>query len=149
MLQFFTPQNRQDLIKLLDLSIDEISEGSILWRLLLQVEERDRQYQTNFAIEIQALISEALFLRSAIFDEMNQGNQYLKREKEDGEYEREWKDSGSELKGKQDRLRQYIKDIQRLLGYTNRSDNNTLRTVWPGGGVQRQNISSTHSWLFR
>lgn len=147
MLQVFSPQDRQNLVSLLNLSIDELEEGSNLWRLLRQAEDRDQRLSTDTANEIIDLTNQALILRGQIREDMATGTQYFKRYKEDGEYEAEFKDGGSTLKGKEDRLKTYKADIQRLLGYTNRANNNRLRTVWRGGGIQPQDVGRYNRWF--
>lgn len=144
MLQKFTVQDRQNLVDLLDLSVDEIEEGSYLYRLLMQVEARDRRLGSDCYADINQDLAAAVTLRRQIRDEMLTGDQYIESRQEDGEYTVRYKSHGSALKGLEDRLKEYKKSLLRKIGWTNRADNNQLRAVWRSGDIQRQD---TDQWL--
>jgi hypothetical protein len=136
MLQIFTIEDRQKLVSLLSLSIDELEENSLLYRLLAETESRDSRLGTTLSVEVQNLITDASALKDTIFGSISSGDQYLKSEESYLEGAVTWKDNGSELQGKWDRLNQYLFDIQRNIGYTLRPTGNRLRTEWPSGRTQ-------------
>ena len=136
MLQIFTIEDRQKLVDLLSLSIDELEENSLLYRLLAETESRDSRLGTAISIEVQGLITEADELKNTILGSIASGDQYLKSQDSYLEGSATWKDNGSALQGKWDRLNQYLSDIQQRIGYTLRPTGNRLRTEWPSGRIQ-------------
>jgi hypothetical protein len=136
MLQIFTVEDRQKLVDLLNLSIDELEENSLLYRLLAETESRDSRLGTTISTEVQNLIADAADLKDAIFESIASGDQYLKSEEVYLEVTETWKDNGNPLQGKWDRLNQYLFDIQKKIGYSLRPTGNRLRTEWTGGRTQ-------------
>jgi hypothetical protein len=136
MLQIFTIGDRQKLVDLLSLSIDELEENSLLYRLLAETESRDLRLETAISIEVQGLITEASALKNTIFGSIASGDQYLKSQESYLEGAETWKDNGSKLQGGWDRLNQYLSDIQQKIGYALRPTGNRLLTEWPSGRTQ-------------
>ena len=136
MLQVFTVEDRRKLVDLLSLSIDELETNSLLYRLLVALESRDTRLGTTIAQEVRGFITSASTLKDEIFSEMLDGAQYLQSAESYNEVAVTWKTDGSALKAKQDRLDQYLFDIQQRIGYTRRPTGNRLRTEWPNGRVQ-------------
>jgi len=136
MLQVFTVEDRRKLVDLLSLSIDELEESSLLYRLLSEVESRDTRLGVTIAAEVKQLITDADTLKNEILTATQTGDQYLKSKDSYLEGTATWKDNGSRLQGKIDRLSEYLKDIQQRIGYTRRPTGNRLRTEWPNGRVQ-------------
>lgn len=136
MLQIFTIGDRQKLVDLLSLSIDELEENSLLYRLLAETESRDSRLGTTISVEVQGLITEADALKDTILGSIASGNQYLKSQESYLEGAETWKDEGSKLQGGWDRLDQYLFDIQQRIGYTSRHTGNRLLTEWTSGRTQ-------------
>lgn len=138
MLSVFTLADRVELQFFLNQPIEAVEEGSYLWTLLYQVEQRDMRLGSTLAMTIKLEIAKVRALHDSISRSLEAGTGGAGVQSRDSALEgkEQYTTDMGELLSPQMAIDRYLSNIKLWLGMARRPQGNRLRTTFPGGHAQ-------------
>jgi hypothetical protein len=144
-LNVFTITDRRNIQHYLNLPLQEIKEGSRLWRRLVEIEQLDTDEGTTIATDIQTRLGLIVSLdpvngaNSTLGTAIQSASSQAKRVNVFRRIQIDYQDTkpGQKYSGKAGSIEAYVKklvaDLKRDLGFAQQIGGNTIRTVYPSG----------------
>jgi len=144
-LNVFTVADRRNIQHYLNLPLQEVKEGSRLWRRLVEVEQLDADEGTTIATDIQSRLGVIVSIdpvngaNSTLGTAIRSASSQVKSVDLFRRVKLDYQDSkpGQKYSGEAASIEAYIKklvvDLRRDLGFSQQIGSNAIRTVYPSG----------------